>query len=385
MRRVLKAIGNLFILVIFLGFAFGLAFADPMDIWNPGGSLYWLRSGDTPPSTVTTIYDGSQYSSDLGGVLDSSSYVNATSVGYDCGVYVDTDSFINQGYIRTTGDDVEGILLDSGSTFTSIENYGAIYVLDDGYYEFWDGYLVGIDGGYDTYVNNFLNKGHILVEVGFPNPITNELVGDTYHWIGEVYGVYLDGVGNFTNEGSIVANIRMGDVIEEFESYDVYGVYLAQGTENFDNKGTIAAFITTGNVYGIYEPYIGIYYVYGVYSGGGIGSISNSGNIIVNVKAGDARGFAYYEDETISVSDIYGFYVDGDVGSFLNTGNIQVGVSIGNNTAAEDNYIEIYDVYGVYVDGRVDNFLNKGSILVSVKGGNGGFEGEETYSDVYII
>ena len=301
--------------------------------------------------------------------------------GIDVGVG-DNGSIENNGQITISTRainslyDIYGIYayFDSDGSLVNNGNISVSATSEDGYSE----YVYGIYY-YGNANINFFNSGNIKVSV-----VSSNSTGSGNYYIDEVYGVEgLSSGGSFVNTGNIEvsADARNGGYALDY----VYGVYLDE-IDSFLNNGTIkvSALLGDNPGYGSNSS-IDLYDVYGVYLDSSIRDFINNGNILVNATAGTGYGGDYYWSD-IYVDDIYGVYLEGNANNFTNNGTIFVNAQAGNSEGY-NTYVEIYDAYGVYIDGYVDNFINPGNITVMAKVGdsNGFYYGRTYIVDVYGV
>ena len=210
---------------------------------------------------------------------------------------------------------------------------------------------------------DFVNNGSIsAVAVG------NTATGG---WAdGYAFGVYVyDIYGDFINTGSISATAQASG---DYAIAEVVGLYISSsGVLSINNNGTISANVTVGDAVGEGS------YVFargsGVYVAGAVDSFINKGDIKVSVQAGSAIG----DNSMVEANFISGVEIWGPVNNFFNSGNILVSVNVGNASGTES-LVTTYNpwwnagVYGVYIGNDVDviNFANLGNIGVAVEAGS---------------
>ncbi|MEM0061251.1 MAG: autotransporter outer membrane beta-barrel domain-containing protein [Fervidicoccaceae archaeon] len=351
-------------------------------------------------------------------LVSATSNGTASSIeGIDVGVS-DNGSIENNGQITISTrainslDYIYGIYayFDSDGSLVNNGNISVSATSEDGYSE----YVYGIYY-YGNANINFFNSGNIKVSVvssnstGSGNYYIDEVYGveglssggsfvntgnievsadarNGGYELYDVYGVYLDGIDSFLNNGTIKVTALLGDnpgyVNDSIDLYNVYGVYLDSSISDFINNGNILVNATAGTGYGGDYYYSDVYvcYIYGVYLEGNANNFTNNGTIFVDAQAGDSEGYWTW---VVGIDDIYGIYINGYVGSFTNTGNVTVIAKVGDSNGFHDGEVYIYDIYGVYVNEEVNSFTNEGNIVLDTKVDNA--NGKTTYAYITDI
>jgi hypothetical protein len=348
------------------------------DLWGIGGTYRWLRIESSPPAGITEIEPDDYFeSSDFYDVimdeyiLPQDTYLNTQgreSWPPFIGIDINTDTFINQGYIRVEDEEEAIGIWNSYDNYASnifsgaISNNGTIYVRSE---EFAAGMLFSLTGGFA--LSTITNTGDILAEV----------FGE---YFGEAYGLYIEGLfddSTIDNQGTIAARVEIGETFGSAEGF-AEGVSVLDGdiiNSEIINSGNILAEVNLSNI-GT-SDFIGFAslnsYSFGWASGIYTGSlenslISNSGNITARVNVDNIYGYI----ESYAAGICVGNLLDSDI---TNTGDILAEVNLSELRMSDLNGIASLQIdanggeaagiwiYGVSEDAVISN---SGSITARV-------------------